>query len=86
MMKTDNDVIVAELSKAGAITVILNTLEEASMKNSPFEFEFAGKDRKDVYYVAHIHHQCYKTTENDVPLHNISELAFVVLSKMCIPN
>jgi len=84
MMKTDNGVIVAELSKAGAITVILNTLEEASMKNSPFEFEFAGKNRKDVYYVAHIH--CYKTTENDVPLHNMSELAFVVLSKMCIPN
>jgi len=83
-MKTDNDVVVAELSKAGAITVILDTLKEASMKNSPFEFEFADKDRKDVYYVDHIH--CYNTTENSVPLHNILELAFVVVLKMCLAN
>jgi len=51
--------------------------------NSPFEFEFAGKERKDVYYVGHMN--CYKAMENGVPVHNISELAFVVMSKMCIP-
>jgi hypothetical protein len=84
MMKTDNDVIVNQLSKASAITVILDTLKEASLKNSPFEFEFEDKDRKDVYYVAHM--QCYKTTANGVSLHNISELALVVISKMCMPN
>jgi hypothetical protein len=84
MMKTDNDVIVAELSKAGAAIVILDTLKEACMNNSPFEFEFAGTQRKDIYYVDHM--SCYKTMEDGVPVHNISELAFVVLSKMCIPN
>jgi len=84
MTKTDNDVIVAALSEANAITVILDTLKEASMNNSPFEFEFAGTQRKDIYYLGHLN--CYKTMENGVPVHNISELAFVVLSKMCIPN
>jgi len=84
MMKTDNDVIVAALSKAVSITVVLNSLKEACMKNSPFEFEFAGKDRKDIYYLGHMN--CYKAMENGVPVHNIEELAFIVLSKMCLPN
>ena len=84
MMESDNDVIVSELSKAGAATVILDTLKESSMNNSPFEFEFAGTQRRDIYYVDHM--KCYKTMEDGVPVHNISELAFVVLSKMCIPN
>ena len=84
LMKTDNDVLVAALSKASAVTVILDTLHEASMMNSPFVFEFAGKERRDVYYVEHMN--CYKTMKNGVPVHNISELALVVMSKMCIPN
>ena len=84
MTETDNDVMVAALSKAGAITVILDTLNEASSINSPFEFEFADKERKDTYYVGHLN--CYKALENGVTVHNISELAFVVMSKMCIPN
>ena len=65
------------------MAVILDTLNETSRMNSPFEFEFAGKERKDVYYVGHMN--CYKAMENGVPVHNISELAFVVMSKMCIP-
>jgi len=84
LMKTDNDVLVSALSKARAVKVILDTLNEASMMNSPFSFEFAGKERKDVYHVDHMN--CYKTMKNGVPVHNISELAFVVMSKMCIPN
>ena len=84
MASGDNDVIVAELCRADAMAVIINTLREASMQKSPFAFELAGVDRKDVYYVGHMN--CYKTMENGVPVHNISELAFVALSRMCIPG
>ena len=84
MTETDNDVIVAALSKAGAITVILDTLKEASSTNSPFEFEFASNERKYTYDVGDMN--CYKALENGVTVHNISELAFVVMSKMCTPN
>ena len=85
MSVEDNDDFIEQFSEADGVACVLETLTQASKAENIFEFELPGTPRKNLYYIYRTF--CYPLRNDGIiPVFNVSELAMVTFSKMCLKN